>query len=283
MKKWNISSQARKILLDPWSWKFACQDEISGDEQLYNEKRFMRWFSQNRHKHNFTEAMITLSGKTYYGIGDSAIIVQPGTVIALGPSTVHQKGYPSFYPDCEQAWFEFLREHTVAHLWRIRKGKGRILLTICLPRQSPLKENHDKEEERLLVMSELSSAALKIFSGESETRRSDRGESFQKEMIQVLCRHLADTTGKGVSLDSLSRISGYSKFHMLKLFKKFTGLTIWNYLNKERLRKFRELQSAGKQMKEIGYELGFLSPSAFSHWVRKYKSESTSMRKISNR
>lgn len=69
---------------------------------------------------------------------------------------------------------------------------------------------------------------------------------------------------KELNLDLLSHIRFTSKFHLLRLFKRYYGQTPKQYLIEKRLEQAKELLSAGANISEACYDVGFESPSSFS-------------------
>ena len=69
---------------------------------------------------------------------------------------------------------------------------------------------------------------------------------------------------KELNLDLLSHIRFTSKFHLLRLFKRYYGQTPMQYLIDRRLDKSKELLLKGQNVTETCFDIGFESPSSFS-------------------
>ena len=67
-----------------------------------------------------------------------------------------------------------------------------------------------------------------------------------------------------LNLDLLSHIRFTSKFHLLRLFKRYYGQTPMQYLIDRRLDKSKELLLRGQSVTETCFDIGFESPSSFS-------------------
>ena len=67
-----------------------------------------------------------------------------------------------------------------------------------------------------------------------------------------------------LNLDLLSHIRFTSKFHLLRLFKRYYGQTPMQYLIERRLDKSKELLLKGQSVTETCFDIGFESPSSFS-------------------
>lgn len=69
---------------------------------------------------------------------------------------------------------------------------------------------------------------------------------------------------KDLNLNFLSHIRFTSKFHLLRLFKKYYGQTPKQYLIDKRLEKSKELIASGQSITDTCFDIGFESPGTFS-------------------
>ena len=69
---------------------------------------------------------------------------------------------------------------------------------------------------------------------------------------------------KEISLNLLSHIRLTSKYHLLRLFKRYYGLTPKQYLIEKRIEKSKEFLINGMPATETCFAVGFGSPSSFS-------------------
>lgn len=78
-------------------------------------------------------------------------------------------------------------------------------------------------------------------------------------------RHYIDNHyDKELNLDFLSHIRFTSKYHLLRLFKKYYGQTPKQYLTEKRLLQAKDLLAKGVNISGTCYDIGFKSPSSFS-------------------
>jgi AraC-like DNA-binding protein len=88
-----------------------------------------------------------------------------------------------------------------------------------------------------------------------------------KGQIQTVIgtRHYIDNNfDKELNLNLLSHIGFTSKFHLLRLFKKYYGITPKQYLTGKRIEKAKELLLKGTSVTDACLASGFDSPSSFS-------------------
>lgn len=69
---------------------------------------------------------------------------------------------------------------------------------------------------------------------------------------------------KEVNLDFLSHVLFTSKYHLLRLFKKYYGQTPKQYLTIRRLEEAKKYLKKGMSVSETCYNVGFETPSSFS-------------------
>ncbi|RYZ28183.1 MAG: AraC family transcriptional regulator [Chitinophagaceae bacterium] len=67
-----------------------------------------------------------------------------------------------------------------------------------------------------------------------------------------------------VNLNLLARARFTSKFHLLRLFKRYYGQTPQQYLTEKRIEKAKELLTKGMTVTETCFDVGFESPCSFS-------------------
>jgi AraC-like DNA-binding protein len=69
---------------------------------------------------------------------------------------------------------------------------------------------------------------------------------------------------KPINLQLLSHIHFTSKFHLLRLFKKYYGQTPNQYLIEKRLEQATKMLRENTRITDTCYQVGFESPSSFS-------------------
>lgn len=67
-----------------------------------------------------------------------------------------------------------------------------------------------------------------------------------------------------LNLDVLSDVRFISKFHLLRLFKKYYGQTPKQYLRDKRMEKSKDYLKQGMSITETCFAIGFESPCSFS-------------------
>jgi AraC-like DNA-binding protein len=77
--------------------------------------------------------------------------------------------------------------------------------------------------------------------------------------------YLNDNLSHRVSLDTLATVSGLSRYHFLRVFKKATGLPPHRFHLQCRVDRAKGLLLSGMSIAETAQETGFADQSHFTH------------------
>ncbi len=89
-------------------------------------------------------------------------------------------------------------------------------------------------------------------------------DQFQLNVVIGTRNYIADNYDSVLSLDVLSHASFVSKYHLLRLFKKYYGQTPKQYLTDTRIERSMEYLKRGTSITETCFAIGFGSPCSFS-------------------
>jgi len=84
--------------------------------------------------------------------------------------------------------------------------------------------------------------------------------------IAVNTKRYIDTNfSKEINLDLLARLQFISKYHLIRVFKKYYGITPNQYLINKRIEKAKNILKSGKSVSETCHKIGFESIGSFSN------------------
>ena len=89
-------------------------------------------------------------------------------------------------------------------------------------------------------------------------------------------RYLDTHFDQEISLDLLAKLQFISKYHLIRVFKKYYGITPRQYLINKRIEMAKKRLKAGKTVSETCYSIGFDSLSSFSNLFRSKTGQSPS-------
>ncbi len=90
----------------------------------------------------------------------------------------------------------------------------------------------------------------------------------EPQAVQRAREYLNDNLSHKVSLDTLAKISGLSRYHFLRVFKKATGLPPHRFHLQCRVERAKQLLLSGMSISEAALESGFADQS---HFTNKFK------------
>ena len=87
-------------------------------------------------------------------------------------------------------------------------------------------------------------------------------------VVEGARRLLATSIGQSLRLSTIARRLSCSPFHLCRVFRKATGLTLHQYREQVRLRRALQLIETGLDLTSVALEVGYSSHSHFSHAFR---------------
>ncbi|MDE6844937.1 MAG: AraC family transcriptional regulator [Lachnospiraceae bacterium] len=89
------------------------------------------------------------------------------------------------------------------------------------------------------------------------------------EKFMTVCNYIHEHCTEDLCLDDIAAYAGFSKYHFTRLFKNFTGVSFYKYLNKKRIEHAEKLLVDPElSITEVALQSGFSSLSAF---IRMFK------------
>ena len=102
--------------------------------------------------------------------------------------------------------------------------------------------------------------------------RFDAGPQKQKEYLDrflSICNYIDEHCTEDLSLDQVAKTAGFSKYHFTRLFKQFTNVSFYKYVNQKRIEKAAEmLTEPNISITNVALSCGFESLSSF---IRMFK------------
>ncbi|MBE7493365.1 MAG: helix-turn-helix domain-containing protein [Verrucomicrobiaceae bacterium] len=119
----------------------------------------------------------------------------------------------------------------------------------------------------------LQSFALQL--GDSAHRMLFANATHEPEAVRNAKSFIHQHLAEPMSLEAVARAVNVSPFHFCKLFKRATGLTFTDFVNRARVEKAkRMLMKPAARITEVAYDVGFQSLSHFNRSFRRIASES---------
>ncbi|KEY58090.1 helix-turn-helix domain-containing protein [Serratia sp. DD3] len=95
-------------------------------------------------------------------------------------------------------------------------------------------------------------------------------QAHHLSLVCALSKWVETHLGRVIHLEELAAYSGYSLWHMQKLFKEATGISLGKYIRERRLAgAVYQLRSSDAPIFDIALDFGFGSQSHFTYMFRK--------------
>lgn len=92
-----------------------------------------------------------------------------------------------------------------------------------------------------------------------------------REHIERVINYIEENLQDEISLEDCARVSGYSLYHFLRIFRDAVGLTPANYIRKRRISEIsKEIMRGNQSISPVAFRYGFNSKENF---VRAFKAE----------
>lgn len=92
----------------------------------------------------------------------------------------------------------------------------------------------------------------------------------EKNRLSAIKDYIYTHYDTDISLDDLSRMAGISRYYLLRVFERETGLTPHTYLNLVRVRRARELMEKNVSIIETAHATGFFDQSHLNRIFKKF-------------
>lgn len=92
------------------------------------------------------------------------------------------------------------------------------------------------------------------------------------EKFMYICEYISQHCSEDLCLDDIAALAGFSKYHFSRLFKQFTGVSFYKFLNQKRIALAeKQLSDANNSITEVAINSGFSSMSSFIRMFKQIK------------
>jgi AraC-like DNA-binding protein len=269
-----------ELLTNSDKWNVVCTGLPTEVEEI-NDHDHLKWMKTNTDSHAQREILLVLKGETNCSLNGKCYATIPGTMLLFNNFEKHDNSYPPETNNLEHLWLSLIGRKIILRTLKINDHKQKnygheyiiekehLFLTIEDSWNKVTNPKLTDQFKRKSLISALSLIFLEIAEQDILEYILASTKNYQATIITTIEEHIKETAGKGLTINRLARIAGYSKFHFLRIFKQNTGLRVHAYINKVRIKKVNEMLEQGYMKKEISDKLGFSCSAAFANWYRK--------------
>ncbi len=108
-----------------------------------------------------------------------------------------------------------------------------------------------------------------------ERIRNSANDRYHKKTVDTLKEYIHENLDSDLTLQTLSRISAVSPFHLLRLFTKYTGLTLHQFIIVRKIERAKSLLIK-RPIGDVAYTLGFADHGHFTRSFKKMSGQTPS-------
>lgn len=237
------------------------------------------------HYHEFCKILFLTSGKGGYVIEGQRYQLQSGDVVLIDSHSVHR---PELEEDTAYGRIiifispAFLQRESTGdcdlgdcfsgkqgHVLRLKEPARKKLFDMA----ATLEKELNKDSFGRDIASNAALLRLLVQIGRERQREENQHLSPvtpENHRVLEMMRYLDEHLEEDLNIDDLAETFYISKYHMMRLFRKETGYTVYDYLSQRRLIHARELIAGGMRATEACYRSGFRSYSSFTRSYSKH-------------
>ena len=234
------------------------------------------------HYHDFHKIIVFVSGKVTYHIEEKAYQLKPQDILLVSQGAIHK---PEIDPSIPYERYIFwirddLSSPELNTCFQKANDRSFNLIRLDSVLQEKLKDLLPEIEHSLRdtqfgdsILSKALFAQFMVYinriflkSSSAPDQKSYSSDSQVEQLLKYINRNLSEN----LSIDHLAEKFFFSKYHMMRKFKKETGYTIHNYIISKRLLHARSLITQGTPVMKAAMQSGFQDYTAF---VRAYKKQ----------
>lgn len=230
------------------------------------------------HSHDFYEILLFIQGDSSYIIEGNTYKLNPYDLIVQRKNEMHRIYHhsvstyeraiisvqPNFFKElnCPELEAEFLKQtHGSMNRIEAEKCVSSGLYDAFMRLQ---KYSNNFQDNYTPVVTAVITEILYLINNVNLFSKDDTPDSQLKSVISYINNNYTND----ISLDELAEQFYVSKYHLCRIFKEGTGITIHNYITNKRLMRVKELRAEGHSMSEAAMLAGFGNYSSF---YRAYK------------
>ncbi len=224
------------------------------------------------HIHDYHELYFLESGQTTYFVGNSIYILNSGDFIFIPRGQLHQTDN-SRYPYLERVLLNFddsfISERCISILEElknaphIRLPETEISQFRKIIKKIEQEASSDEKNSCILQQLYLHELLVLLCRHRKEDSIPDFGSAYR--IAQETAKYISTNYKQPLSLGILAQKYSVSEGYLSKLFKKYTGMGVNQYINISRVLAAKELlASTHMQVTDVAFECGFNDSNYFS-------------------
>ena len=227
----------------------------------------VRDFEYAAHRHSEVVIAAYAAGAKIATCGKRQFGVNAGDILVIGPETLHKATTVDGRGWRYQAVYLMPEQISVSTGLSLSEVECRVA-GHCIHRRANVLGNKFRQA---LEDVEYQSLALAEFLTELLSK-TDAGEIQPVSVstsIKVVYDHLMDDPASKISLVELAELAGLSPEYLSRQFKATYGLSPFQFLTSERVRRAKDRIVSGNSLSKVAYAVGFADQSHLNRWFKR--------------
>jgi AraC-like DNA-binding protein len=122
---------------------------------------------------------------------------------------------------------------------------------------------------RLEAETRLLSTLATLITRHADPRLELRPVGGERDVVRLARRYIEDNYARNITLDELGQLVYMSNFHFVRVFREAVGMPPHAYLTHIRVRRAKQLLSAGQPIARVSFDTGFADQSHLTRHFRR--------------
>lgn len=236
------------------------------------------------HLHNYYEFLYFKSGDASYIVENSIYKMSPGDLFITRPDEIHTISFhsdavyerhfiqisPEYLDNIDYDLMYIINQKPAGETNRISAD---IVKSYGLEEYFSMIEQYvvnRMPESDTLVKTYVIQMLVKINSALREYSETFQEAHLDNTRIIEIKKYIDEHFAEDLNLEFLCSHFYMSKYHLCRIFKSYTGLTVKEYINTRRITEAKQLIFEGRNVTSVCYECGFRDYSNFYKTFKKF-------------
>lgn len=275
-----------------WKWISVYQDGTETTAATISHQKHETWMEQHQEAHSVPEVLICLSGDHFYGFGGKLWRMTPGTVLLISKGVPHDAVYSPYQTPCRDLWLHLRSPHFLSvNDVCVGRKNGEMEIQQCfylVPNArsftsgaclawSRLEQDPHNPFRFYQLQSAITSLLMETMLYAAQPSASPQRIAHQQIAVDEIKHFIEANLAKKLSLEDLADMAGYEAVYFHRLFSRYAGEPVHQFVNRKRLERAQELLKEGYKIVSIAGALGFASSSYFCRFFKRETNDTPSV------
>lgn len=260
--------------------KLLCAMYAEDESFTYEHKNHKeKGVTYKPHRHSGYEIFILLKGEVVFMVEGTGYPLRPMDIIITRSDEIHEVSYDEATEydrvviHLEDSFFDVAACSHYTATFNNRKSGENNLIDRDSVKKSEIFDTLSRLENYVKLKGTnnepvVRAVLIELLHQLNEFKTSDG--LIKSETVKNIIDYINANIAENLYLDQLADMFFISKYHLCRSFKKYTGLTVNQYVIYRRLMLVRDLRAQGKTLSNASQEAGF---SSYSNFYKAYTKE----------